>query len=165
MKNNNNEYEIFKLKVIPKINIKQAKSLIGKHIHFTCHDRTSNTIFNIPGKVIEQFDNKIKIYTNDILMIEDKDTINNMIYDIDLKDITNVFIFDNYNNNFQDLLNNINEETLLKDTYTLTNIYNNKIDVKITCFDILTIDFIYQKSNKTIYKNYPIYLLNNIKRK
>lgn len=154
----------FKLETITSINKEQASLLVGKHIHFSWHDKNTNTICNIPGKVIDYLDNKLRIYTNDILMIDDSDNVNKMIYDIELDDISNVHIFDVYNEKFQELYDCIDEERLGNVTYTITNVYNQKLKIIITDFDSLSIYFIYEELGEKKLGEYPVYLLSDIKK-
>ena len=55
-----------RLNTIDKMNEELAKSLIGKHIHFTWHNKDDNTKETMPGKVLSYDDNKITIGTMDI---------------------------------------------------------------------------------------------------
>lgn len=150
-----------KLTTIDVMSEELAKSLIGKHIHFTWHNKEDNTSEIMPGKVLDYKNNKITIGTMDITMLDDenKDGIV-MTYDID--DITDIFPFEEneYNHNFLNLLDDVNEEDLNKTKYEI-KLFDVVITTTILDYDMpLTITF-GSSSDKT---EYPLYFIKSIKR-
>ena len=150
-----------RLNTIDKMTEELAKSLIGKHIHFTWHNKDDNTKETMPGKVLSYDDNKITIGTMDITMLDDenKDGIV-MTYDID--DITDIFPFEDYeyNHDFLHLLDDVNEEDLGKTKYDI-NLFDATITTTILDYDMpLTLTFGSSKDKS----EYPLYFIKSITR-
>lgn len=160
-------YEEFKFKSISNINDSFAKSLINKHIHFTWHDRKECTKTNLPGKVISYENGKLKIFTMDIIFDDNEvgEDGNCMIYDIELRDISDVFVFDNYNHIFLDLHEFIRDDFHESAAYRITNIWNKSIECMIIDSDSISIRFICRnETNELINAEYPLYFISKIER-
>ena len=158
----------FFLEYKPTIDIQYAKSLVGKLIYFTWtyfENGTDKTREELSGKVLDFYDNKLKIYTHYVTILEEdlnnKSDLNDnpLIQDIHINDITNVAEFSNYK--FEGW------ETLPDDYYG--NIYKitNMEDVTITAipydFDGINVYLMIRESNKTgeeiVRRKYPISLI------
>ena len=126
-----------KLNTIEIMTEQLAKSLIGKHIHFTWHNREDNTQETMPGKVLDYKNERITIGTMDILMLdkEDKDGI---VMTYDINDITDIFPFEEkkYNNSFLHLLDDFNEENLNKSRYDIELFDNSVVTTSIIDLDM-----------------------------
>ena len=79
-----------KLRTMDMMTDELANSLIGKHIHFTWHNKKDNTMETMPGKVLGYNDNKITIGTMDIIMLDDEDK-DGIIMTYDIDDITDFY--------------------------------------------------------------------------
>ena len=150
----------FFLDTIDIIDSEYANSLVGKHIHFTHHDTKDNTVITMPGKVLEYNDGKLKIFTNDIIFDDDTNDDNNkMIEFIDINDISNLFVFDNYTKEYWNLVDTIDNNRI----YTITNIYGNSIEGIISDMDSNIITILYKDLLNNVNSiEYPLYLISDI---
>lgn len=153
---------MIKLNTIDVMTEEFAKSLIGKHIHFTWHSKEDNTTETMPGKVLDYKDNKITIGTMDIIMLdnEDKDGI---VMTYDINDITDIFPFEDneYNHDFLHLLDDVDEKDLNKTKYDIEFFDNTIITTKIINFDIpLSITF----GSLDDVSEFPLYFIKSITR-
>ncbi|MBR1377091.1 MAG: hypothetical protein IJ565_04705 [Bacilli bacterium] len=147
----------FILKTMDTITDEYAKTLVDKHIHFTWHNNSEHTIETIPGKVLSYGNNKLIIDTMDIFF-DDNDESDNWIKEIDIKDITNVYAFDNYTKDCFKLLEDI--ETFNDKIFKITNIFGDKIETKIIDENSpLSITIIVGNDNY----EYPLYFIKEIK--
>lgn len=123
---------MIRLNTIYKITEELGKSLMGKRMHSTWHNREDNTIETMTGKVLDCKDNKIIVDTMDIFMLDDNNSNNNkMIKTFNIDDITDIFPFeeDEYNPDVLDMVKDINESDYNKTRY---DIYLG-IKLKLNC--------------------------------
>ena len=151
-----------KLRTMDMMTDELANSLIGKHIHFTWHNKKDNTVETMPGKVIDYKDNKITIGTMDIIMLdnEDKDGI---VMTYDINDITDIFKFEDneYNHDFLHLLDNVKEEDLNKTRYNIEFFDNTVITTNIIEVD-MPLSITFGISNDI--SEFPLYFIKSITR-
>ena len=146
----------FKLNTIDTIDEEFAKSLVGKHIHFTWHNRKEKAIETMPGLVKSYDKGILKVDIMDIFSL-DIDDFKGHPYKI--KDITDVYVFNEYNKNYEKL-RDIDDEEINKELFEITNIFGNTITSKVLDYDyplyitILIDDKPY---------DYPIYFIKEIK--
>lgn len=130
---------MIRLNTRDKMTEKLGKSLIGRHMHFTWHNREDNTIETMPGKVLDCKDNKIIVDTMDIFMLDDNTSKENnkMIKTFNIDDITDIFPFeeDEYNPNVLDMVKDIDESDYDKTRY---DIYLADATITTTIADIDT---------------------------
>lgn len=114
---------MIRLNTIDKMTEELGKSLIGKHVHFTWHNKDENTRETMPGKVLECKDNKIIVDTMDIFMLDDETSNDNnkMIKTFDINDITDIFPFDDdkYNPDVLNMVKDIDESDYNKTRYDI----------------------------------------------
>ena len=144
-----------KLETIHIIDEEFAKSLVGKHIHFTWHNKEDNTVEIMPGKVLEYSDKKLKIDTMDVIMLDDKED-SKMIKTFNIDDINDIFVFDKYKKECWTLLDNIE----LNRNYEITNVFGDKINAKIINYDSPLKITILDENNEY---DYPLYFIEDIK--
>ena len=149
-----------RLNTIDKMNEELAKSLIGKHIHFTWHNKEDNTKETMPGKVLSYDDNKITIGTMDIAMLDDEDK-DGIVMTYDINDITDIFPFEDYeyNHNFLHLLDNVKEEDLNKTRYNIEFFDNTVITTNIIEVD-MPLSITFGISNDI--SEFPLYFIKSI---
>ena len=130
---------MIRLNTIDKMTEELGKSIIGKHMHFTWHNKEDNTIETMPGKVLDCKNGKITVDTMDIFMLDDETSNENnkMIRIFDINDITDIFPFedDEYNPNFLDMIKDIDESDYNKTCY---DIYLGDATITATIADIDT---------------------------
>lgn len=139
-----------------------ANSLIGKHIHFTWHNKKNNTVETMPGKVLDYKDNKITIGTMDIIMLDDEDK-DGIVMTYDINDITDIFKFEDneYNHDFLHLLDDVKEEDLNKTIYNIELFDNTIITTNIIEVDMpLSIAF----GSLDNISEFPLYFIKSITR-
>ena len=128
---------MIKLNTINKMTEELGRSLIGKHMHFTWHNKEDNTIEIMPGKVLDCKDNKITVDTMDIFMLDDdtSNKTNKMIKTFTIDDITDIFLFedDEYNPDVLNMIKDIDESDYNKTRY---DIYLGDATITTTIVDI-----------------------------
>lgn len=164
---NRSKYNEFKIKTIERLSEESVLSLVGKRIHFTWHNINKHTKWTMPGKVLSLKSNKLRVFTMDIIFDEDEidDDCNNMIEEIDLNEIIDVYEFSNYNPNFLDLHDYIHDDFHESAAYRITNIWNKSIECMIIDSDSISIRFICRnENNELINDEYPLYFISKIER-
>ncbi len=151
-----------KLRTMDMMTDELANSLIGKHIHFTWHNKKDNTMETMPGKVLGYNDNKITIGTMDIIMLDDEDK-DGIIMTYDIDDITDIFPFEDneYNQNFLYLLDDVKEEDLNKTRYNIEFFDNTVITTNIIEVD-MPLSITFGISNDI--SEFPLYFIKSITR-
>ena len=149
-----------KIDTIDKLPSDYAKTLIGKHIHFTWHNTFDNTNETMPGKVLDYQNGKIKIDTMDIIMLDDCDKESNMTKVFDIEDISDIFVFEKYTKEFYKLLDNINEHDLNTKEFEITTVFGDSIKSRILNYsDSLFITIVLDDERY----DYPLYFIESIK--
>lgn len=153
----------FLFKTSKKITDKEAKNLIGKHIHFTWYNKEDDVIETLPGMVLDYNEKILKIYTMDILFDnKDIDDSNRFVKNIRFDEISNIFIFDKYTKDFWKLLDNLDDKNILNKDFKITNVFDQSIDTKIINYNIpLSLTILID--NKEI--DYPLYFVKSINKK
>lgn len=162
------EYDFFFLEYKTTISIQYAKSLIGKLIYFTWNhfdNKTDKIQEELSGKVLDFQNNKLKIYTHYVTILEDdlnntNDLIDNsFIQDIPIKDITNVAEFSNYKFEGWETL----PDDYYGNIYKITNIEDITIIAIPYDFDGINVYLIVKENNngkeEIARKKYPISLI------
>ncbi len=162
------EITSFFLEYKPTIDIQYAKSLIGKLIYFTWtyfENETNKTREELSGKVLDFQDNKLKIYTHYVTILENdlnnqndlKD--NPLIQDIPINDITNVTEFNNYKFEGWETLPN----DYYGNIYKVTNMEDRTIAAIPYDFDGVNVYLMIKENNdgkeEIVRKKYPICLI------
>ena len=99
-----------KLDTIEKLTEEIAKKLVGKHIHFTWHNKEDNTMETRPGKVLDYNNKMLKIDTLDIIYADTyKEVSNKLIKEINIDDLSDVLTFEEYTKEFWNILDSITE--------------------------------------------------------
>ena len=148
-----------RLNTIEQLDEELAKTLIGKHIQFTLHNNKDKTFETMPGKVLYYHDGKIEIDTMDIIMLDNNIIDNKMIKIFNIKDITDIFVFEKYNKNFYKLLDELRED-LKNKVFQIITVFEDNITTEILDYDSL---FITIKLNGKKY-DYPLYFIKSLKK-
>ena len=151
----------FLFKVEDKINKKRARELVGKHIHFTWHNKEDDTIETIPGLVLEDNDGVLKIYTMDIVF-EDAtaDDDSRFVKDINYNELSNVFVFNKYTEEFWTLLDSIDDKDIISKEFEITNVFGKTITTKVVDYNIpLSLTLLIDEDEV----EYPLYFIESIK--
>lgn len=151
----------FLFKVEDKITKKKAKELVGKHIHFTWHNKEDDTIETIPGLVLEDNDGMLKIYTMDIVFDDSAvDDSNRFVKDISYDELSNVFEFEKYKDKFWTLLDNIDDKDIISKEFEIKNVFGKSIKTKVVDYNIpLSLTIIVDDCEV----EYPLYFIDSIK--
>lgn len=153
----------FLFKTSKKITDKEAKNLIGKHIHFTWYNKEDDVIETLPGMVLDYNEKILKIYTMDILFDnKDIDDSNRFVKNIRFDEISNIFIFDKYTKDFWKLLDNLDDKNILNKDFKITNVFDQSINTKIINYNI-PLSLTILVDNKEI--DYPLYFVKSINKK
>lgn len=155
---------MIRLNTIDKMTEKLGKSLIGKHMHFTWHNKEDNTIETMSGKVLDCKDNKIIVDTMDIFMLDNNASNDNnkMIRTFNIDDINDIFPFeeDEYNLDVLDMVKDIDESDYNKTRY---DIYLADATITTTIADIDTpLTLIMNLSGELC--EYPLYFVYAIRK-
>ena len=151
----------FLFKTEDKINKKRAMELVGKHIHFTWHNKEDDTIETIPGLVLEDNDGMLKIYTMDIIF-EDASSDDNtrFIKDIYYNELSNVFEFKKYTEKFWTLLDSIEDKDIISKEFEIKNVFGKTIETKVVDYNIpLSLTLLMDDDEV----EYPLYFIESIK--
>ncbi len=162
------ESKLFFLEYKPTINIQYAKSLIGKLIYFTWNhfeNETDKIQEELSGKVLDFQDNKLKIYTHYVTILEaDLNNQNDLrenplIQDILIDNITNVAEFTEYKFEGWETL----PDNYYGNVYKITNMEDKTITALSYDFDGINVYLIIKENNngkdEIICKKYPISLI------
>ena len=153
----------FLFKVEDKISKKRAKDLVGKHIHFTWHNKEDDTIETIPGLVLDNNDGMLKIYTMDIVFENASINDNNrFIKDINYDELSNVFVFDKYKEEFWTLLDDLDDKDIILKEFEITNVFGDSIETKVLDYNI-PLTFTLEIDGDEV--EYPLYFIESIKEK
>ena len=149
-----------KLDTIEKLTEEIAKKLVGKHIHFTWHNREDDTRETMPGKVLDYNDKILKIDTLDIIYEDTcKEVSNELIKEINIDDLSDVLTFEEYTKEFWNILYSITEEDLKRKKFTISDVFGNTFTTRILDNDSLSITIL---CNDEPY-DYPLYFIKNLK--
>jgi len=150
----------FLFKVKDKISKKEAKELVGKHIHFTWLNKEDDTIETIPGLVLENNDGMLKIYTMDIVFEDaNEDDNSRFVKDINYDELSNVFVFDKYKNEFWTLLDSIDDKDIISKEFEIKNVFGETIKTKVVDYNIpLSLTILLDDDEV----EYPLYFIESI---
>ena len=148
-----------KLDTIEQISGNFAKSLVNKHIHFTCHNREDNTIETMPGKVLNYNNRILEIDAMDIMYDDQSNSESNrLIKKISIDDISDVLVFDKYTKEFWNILDSIDEELKSK-RFEISDVFGNTFITKILDNDSLSITILCDDEPY----DYPLYFISGLK--
>lgn len=161
---------LLKLETIESINDDNAKSLLGKNIQFTWIKDDTKT--GMVGRVLGYFNNKLRIYTMNILNDEEDNLDNDKniyIEYIDYSNLRDIVIFEEYTKEFWELTDVIEltaDEEIQKNIYEITTIFGDTIECIVDFYDSFTLTItVKNNQNKLEQIEYPLYFVGTIRKK
>lgn len=149
-----------KLDTIEKLTEEIAKKLVGKHIHFTWHNKEDNTMETMPGKVLDYNNKMLKIDTLDIIYADTyKEVSNKLIKEINIDDLSDVLTFEEYTKEFWNILDSITEEELEERNFEISDVFGNTFTTRILDNDSLSITILCDDEPY----DYPLYFISGLR--